>query len=333
MESLISVIVPIYNVEKYLDKCVDSIIDQTYRNLEIILVDDGSPDNCGQICDEYAEKDNRIKVIHKENGGLSDARNAGLKISTGKYLVFVDSDDCMTTDGIEYLYKLAKKNNAQLVIGGTEKFIDETNEIIYTSSNQKLNEEVLNKEDAIKDFFLNGCASWARIYKREIHENIFFPIGEINEDEAIVLRLIERCTKIIKSNKIVYNYRYRPESITSSSFSLKKMDWYEHCKANLNFVKQKYPDLTEYAEKRYYSSIIFSLTSISFEKNKEPYKKILQELKSELKGEYRNILRNPYTSKREKIEAIILRNAGLTGYSCIIKTARAIKGALRKNVR
>lgn len=332
MESLISVIIPIYNVEKYLKECVDSIINQTYKNLEIILVDDGSPDNCGKICDEYADKDSRIKVIHKKNGGLSDARNAGMTISTGEYLVFVDSDDYMTADGIEYLYKLARENNAQLVIGGTEKFIDEANEIIYTSYNKNLNEEVFTKEAAIKDFFLNGCASWARIYKREVHMNILFPIDEINEDEAIVLSVIDKCTKIMKSNKIVYNYRYRPESITSSTFSLKKMDWHEHCKSNLDFIKQNYSELTEYAEKRYYSSVIFSLTSISFEKNKQPYKEILQELKRELKDEYRNILKNPCTSKREKIETIILHNTGLVGYSCIIKTARAIKGALRKNV-
>ena len=122
MYPLISVIIPIFKVEEYICECVESIINQTYKNLEIILVDDGSPDNCGRICDDYAEKDIRIKVIHKENGGLSDARNVGLVTAKGEYIVFVDGDDCMPDDGIEYLYYLISSKKADIAIGGVERF-------------------------------------------------------------------------------------------------------------------------------------------------------------------------------------------------------------------
>ena len=124
MEDLISVVVPIYNVENYIKKCVDSILSQTYKNLEIILVDDGSPDNCPQICDEYAQKDNRIKVIHKENGGLSDARNAGIDISKGKFITFIDSDDYIEKDYVEVLYNSIKENASDMAIGSHKAIYD-----------------------------------------------------------------------------------------------------------------------------------------------------------------------------------------------------------------
>ena len=114
MKDLITIVVPVYKVEQYLDKCVNSIINQTYKNLEIILVDDGSPDNCGKMCDEYAKNDNRIVVIHKENGGLSDARNAGIEIAKGKYISFIDSDDYVTEDYVEFLYALISNNNVEV---------------------------------------------------------------------------------------------------------------------------------------------------------------------------------------------------------------------------
>ena len=117
MEELISVVVPVYNVEKYIDKCINSIINQTYKNLEIILVDDGSPDNCGNICDEYAKKDNRIIVIHKENGGLSDARNTGIEVSKGKYITFIDSDDYISDNYVSFLYNLIIEYKADISIG------------------------------------------------------------------------------------------------------------------------------------------------------------------------------------------------------------------------
>lgn len=281
MKDLVSVIVPIYNVESYLCKCIDSIINQTYKNLEIILVDDGSPDNCGKICDRYAASDERIRVIHQENGGLSAARNAGLKIMTGKYLMFVDSDDWLQNDCIEILYEIQKRCMADLVIGGVRKIEDITGNIIWTTENENLLEyEYKSNEEAMKDMFINGCASWARLYKSSIHEGIWFPVGEINEDEAIVLEILNRCEKIVKTNRVIYNYRFRTASITSTNWNLEKLAWYEHCKNNLKYVEEKYPQLVEVAQARYISSLIWSLNNMTVDTKK--YKNYIKKYRSEL---------------------------------------------------
>ena len=267
-EPLISVIVPIYNVEKYLKQCVDSIINQTYHNLEIILVDDGSPDNCGAICDEYAKTDNRIRVIHKPNGGLSDARNAGIKTMHGEYLMFVDSDDYITEDCIAYLYDISVRFSADLVIGGFEKFENETKCLIYTTAATNECVEKLNNREAMKNTLINGCAAWARLYKADVHHNIMFPVGEINEDEAIVLSLLEKCQIVVNTNKVIYKYRYRSQSITSTRWDRNKLDWCNHCKANLEFISEKYPDLIIYAKQRYCSSVIWALNNMTSDKNR-----------------------------------------------------------------
>ena len=305
MKPLISVIVPIYGVESYLQQCVDSIINQTYNNLEIILVDDESPDNCGEMCDEYALRDSRIRVIHKKNGGLSDARNAGLNVAQGEYIVFVDSDDWMELDGIEYMYHLAIENSADLVIGGVEKIDDETKQIITTTNNGTHELKVFdNKQEAIKEFFLNGCASWARLYKKDVHKGVLFPVDEINEDEAVVLNLIEQCNNIVKTNYVVYKYRYRSQSITSTRWHIKKLAWYEHCKANLEFVKKKYPELVNYAESRYYASIIWCLNNMTADVRQFSNK--IKELRKVLRKEMSNLLRRALLNKREKMRAYLL---------------------------
>ena len=138
MEDLITVIVPVYKVEKYIRKCIESIINQTYKNIEIILVDDGSPDDCGKICDEYAKKDNRIKAIHKENGGLSDARNKALDLTNGKYVIFVDSDDYIEKNAIEYLYQLMQKYNTDIAIGLVNPIYDGEKNNILKNKESKL---------------------------------------------------------------------------------------------------------------------------------------------------------------------------------------------------
>ena len=259
MESLISVIVPVYNVEPYLRKCVDSILNQTYRNLEVILVDDGSPDGCPGICDEYAAKDERVKVIHKKNGGLSDARNAGMAVMNGDYLSFVDSDDLLPVDAIETLHRIAVEENADLVIGGHNRFEDTP----LSSTDTELFVKRWTPVEAMADMLRNGCASWARLYRRELHQSILFPVGEINEDEAIVLELLERCNCIAVTNAVVYYYRFRPESITTARFSAKKLDWYRHCTANLKWIRIHYPELEPLAMDRLGSCIVYILDEIA----------------------------------------------------------------------
>lgn len=256
MDKLISVIVPIYKVEDYLRECIESLLNQTYKNLEIILVDDGSPDRCGEICEEYKAKDERIVVIHKENGGLSDARNAGMKVMTGDYLVFVDSDDYMSPDGIECLAKLLEERNADMVIGGVWR-VSEQGEKLGKEVMQNCDITEMDTEEALKDFFVQGCSSWGRIYKREIHEGIEFPKGEINEDEAIVVQVTERCKKVVRTSTPIYCYRLRGESITTTDFHEKKLVWNKHCMDNYEYIKRKYPEIEPYARKRYTDSLVW----------------------------------------------------------------------------
>lgn len=301
---LISVIIPVYNVEKYISECIESILGQTYKELEIILVDDGSSDNSSQICDEYGEKDERIKVIHKENGGLSDARNTGMSMALGGYLIFVDSDDYMVHDGIEYLYNLMIENNAQLVIGGVEKFRDDTKQVIANTYDGRELIDCFDKQEAMKDMFLNGCASWARLYKKEIHDRVLFPKGEINEDEAIMLHIIENCEKVVKTNRIIYRYRYRPQSITSTSFHKKKLAWYEHCKANLSHISSRYPDLIPYAEYRYCSSMIWCLNNMTVDV--KTYREEIKRIRQELKKLLPHVRKTGLLRKKEKIRAYFL---------------------------
>lgn len=310
---LISVIVPIYNVENYLRACVDSIIAQTYDNLEIILVDDGSPDNCPAICDEYAEKDRRIKVIHKENGGLSDARNAGLSVMTGEYLMFVDSDDCLTDNAVEALYEIVNTNNCLLAIGGYQRFFSDDERF---DTPKEVLVKTFSTKEAIQDMLLNGCASWGRLYHVSVHKDVLFPIGEINEDEAIVLQILNRCNKVLITNQIVYRYRCRPDSITTASFSEKKVHWYYHCTANLNWVRINYPDLEKYAIDRLGSCIVYLLHQMAlFGYNDQ---NISSMLLGDLRSGYRKYQKYYLSGRKEKIRMWFLNCFPYSMYCKII---------------
>ncbi|MBQ9761493.1 MAG: glycosyltransferase family 2 protein [Oscillospiraceae bacterium] len=299
MEPLISIIVPVYKVEAYLGPCVDSILAQTYRNIEIILVDDGSPDCCGGICDDYANRDSRVVVIHKKNGGLSDARNAGMEIAKGDYFVFVDSDDLLPEKAVETLLEIAQRTDAQLVIGDHRRFAD-----VPEATGESHGYGVMTTEEAMGDMFRNGCAAWARLYRREVHEGILYPVGEINEDEAIVLRLLERCSRVAKTDAVVYHYRCRPESITTSSFSPKKMHWPEHCAANLRIVQEKWPELEEVAAARYRGSLLWVLSEIAL--SNERFPEIAKSSVKQLRQHRRLFRRVPFRFRQDRIRVEVL---------------------------
>lgn len=224
-QPLISVIIPCYKVEQYLPKCIDSIIAQTYENLEIWLVDDGSPDRCGEICDKYAEKDKRIKVIHKENGGLSDARNAAIDICNGEYLTFVDSDDTVSPDHVEILYNLAQKYHSLLTVSQWQTF----REGKRLKIKQKKQKEICygTPQEAVTAMFYQkefDNAVWGKMYHRSLFSNIRFPKGLIFEDDYTVYRLMFSSNKVAYTNKITYYYLLRADSIEGETFSEKKMD-------------------------------------------------------------------------------------------------------------
>lgn len=240
---LISVIVPIYKVEKYLDKCVQSIVSQTYSNLEIILVDDGSPDRCGEMCEAWAKKDTRIKVIHKENGGLSDARNAGLEIAKGDYIAFVDSDDWVHPSFIQLLYQGIKETGAGLAACGVMEFQEGTSvsasETIDVKPERHTPEQVLNWEDQGSRYRM---VAWNKLYRREILGADRFPVGRLHEDEFFTYRMIDRCEYLALVDVPMYYYLQRSGSIMTT-FSARHLDVLDAYLERLELYQKKYPSL------------------------------------------------------------------------------------------
>ena len=225
MNSLVTIIVPIYKVEEYLSQCIDSIINQTYKNLEIILVDDGSPDNCGKICDDYALKDSRIKVIHKPNGGLSDARNVAIDIAKGEWITFIDSDDYIPHDYIEYLYDIVSHDNCQCSVVQVLSF----KEGAELPNNGKDNSFVLmDGIEAVSALFyqtkLDTCAPNKLYHKSLFDTGIRYPKGYLFEDNPTTFRLIALCEKVAVSQRKYYYYRLREGSIERQDFTPEKLN-------------------------------------------------------------------------------------------------------------
>ena len=244
MKSLLSVIVPIYKVEDYLPKCVESIRNQTYSNLEIILVDDGSPDGCGAICDEFAQKDSRIRVIHKENGGLSDARNAGIDVVTGDYLAFVDSDDWLEPDAFEAMLALAEKYDAKMVCAGRY------NEDGATGAQSKglcpEKEEFVPGKELVRRIFRwdhLDSAAWDKLYARELFREIRYPVGRVVEDVPTTYHLVLLAGGAAMLPKPVYHYVCREQSITNAPVSPKSFHGPENAALVYEDIRAAYPEL------------------------------------------------------------------------------------------
>ena len=238
----ISVIVPIYKVEAYLDKCVQSIVDQTYTNLEIILVDDGSPDRCGQMCDAWAEKDSRIRVIHKENGGLSDARNAGLEIATGTYIAFVDSDDWVSVEYISSMYRAIQETGAQIAGCGICTVFDGQEPDEGTGTGELC---IYSSEEAI-GALLQGqglrAVAWNKLYHKSLLEGERYPVGKHHEDEFFTYRIFEKADRLVCVDERLYFYLQRQGSIMRS-FSIKRLDALDAYLERLQFLEKRYPNL------------------------------------------------------------------------------------------
>lgn len=237
---LITVVIPIYKVERYLSKCVDSVLGQTYENMEIILVDDGSPDRCGQICDEYALKDNRIIVIHQENQGLSGARNSAISISKGEFITFVDSDDYIDRNMIKTMYKQMVEDNADMVVTALESFFEDGTRISNAHGGRIFK---LSKEQALDCFLFNDyltpCAC-GKLYKSTLWNDIRFPQGKLFEDQFTIYKVIDLCKKVVYMSTPMYHYRKRDGSIGHSNFSERTYDLYSAINEEYKFIYNKY---------------------------------------------------------------------------------------------
>ncbi|MBR3584861.1 MAG: glycosyltransferase [Oscillospiraceae bacterium] len=240
---LISVIVPVYRVEAYLDKCIASITDQTYRKLEIILVDDGSPDNCPAMCDAWAERDSRIKVIHKLNGGLSDARNAGMAIASGELLGFVDSDDWIHPDMYRLLYDTMRETESDIAACGVEMvWEDGTPSRMLTASGCA----VLNREEAMRALIEESWLKqpvWYKLYKTALVKDIPFPAGKCHEDVFWSYRAVARVERMSVSDRVGYYYLQRGASIMGEEYSIRRLDALEARTQRLEFIRREFPQL------------------------------------------------------------------------------------------
>ncbi len=299
MDDRISVIIPVYNVERYLKKCVDSVLKQDYTNIEIILVDDGSTDSSGNICDEYSNKyPNKVKVIHKKNGGLSDARNYGIKKSSGKYLIFVDSDDWIEENTISYSYKEIIENNAQIAVYGIsidqegkkakikkpseKRIISSKLAIIYLNSFRGIDVSVCNK-----------------MFCREIFNNIEFPVGKLCEDYYIIYKLFENTKQIILIPEVFYHYYQRPNSIVRNSNL--NMDYLYAAEEEMKYLSKYNKDI-EFAGITGYVFANITLYHMKYIRNIKNEKK---ELLKHMKKYKKSVLNNKYLPTVRKIQYII----------------------------
>ena len=224
LQELVSVIVPIYNVQDYIERCVHSIIEQTYYNIEILLIDDGSTDDSGKLADEYTKKDERIRVFHKKNGGLSDARNYGILMSSGKYVCFIDSDDFIHKDYIRLLYKICTEQGceiAQCDYLRTDGSIDST---ISSKTTIQLYNNIQMLNNLYGKEYVKSVIVCNKLYKRKLFDDIDFPIGRIHEDEATIYKLFYKANKIGVTEQVLYYYYQRPNSIMQKKYNLKRMD-------------------------------------------------------------------------------------------------------------
>lgn len=249
---LISVVVPVYNVEDFLSRCVESILAQTYKNFELILVDDGSPDRCGQICDDYALRDKRITVIHKKNGGLSEARNFGTQVSRGEYITYIDSDDWVSPVYLEILYGILLDNNADVSICNEIKLSKEK-----VINNKKSSVCVFSGITALTDMLyqrtLDNCAC-CKLFKVELMKRNFFPVGKLYEDLFTTYKVFTECKKIVYTDAIFYYYWSNPESIMNLSFTPRMFDEIDAVNEIELFIKDNYPMILPAALSRKFSS-------------------------------------------------------------------------------
>lgn len=304
---IISVIVPVYNVEKYLKICIDSILNQTFKEFELILVNDGSTDNCGKICDIYKSKDKRIRVIHKKNAGLSSARNVGLDLAKGKYIAFVDSDDYINKNMYEILYSNLIKTDADISICNFQ-YVNDNSIININQSIDNYEYLIFNNIEALNKLYsennVNVVVAWNKLYKKELFEDLRYTEGRIHEDEFIIHKLLYKSKKIVYNNTELYYYLKRQGSITQCDFNLKKLDAVYAFKERVEFFREKkLIELQFKAQQKYIYSFLgnYYKAKIKLDNCNEE----LIKLKNDYNRNLIFVLINPYFIWKEKVLFIL----------------------------
>ena len=259
---LISIVVPIYKVEAYLNRCVESIVNQTYQKLEIILVDDGSPDKCPRMCEKWAEKDNRIRVVHKENGGLSDARNAGMRVATGDYISFIDSDDYISLEFIETLYNIAKTQTADIVECSVANCYEDGRVDAFEDDSLLFS---LNTESALSGLIAETPFHqhvWNKLYRSSIALKVPFAVGKLNEDEFWTYQVFGQAKRVAKINKTMYFYLQRSGSIMGEGYNIRRLDALEGKANRQRYIEDYFPNLAVQSRLDLFGSCIFAYQCI-----------------------------------------------------------------------
>lgn len=302
----ISVIVPVYNVEKYLDKCVRSIQAQTFSDLEIILVDDGSPDGCGAMCDAYAREDDRIQVIHKKNGGLSDARNAGIEVARGKYLGFVDSDDYIAPDMYEVLHRMMVEEDADVTICGIHHcYADGDHSATAPETYQVLGPQEIIRQVLESRTSAAVASAVNKLYKCELFKKLRFLVGKVAEDGHLMVYLLDQAKRVCITEAPKYYYIHHEGTITTQPFRPVLLSVIEAWEKNYVYVKEKYPALYQAAQCRYLWAYFYVLDRMMISpESVDPVEK--QKIIRELRKNTWNILRNSHFQNTRKIAALAL---------------------------
>ena len=303
----VSIIVPVYNVETYLSYCVDSLRQQTYKNIEIILVDDGSTDSSGEICDQYAREDDRIKVLHIENGGLSNARNTGVKESSTDWIVFIDSDDYYDHRAIEYLVKLRDKYRVDLVATPVIEVRDYENSDFLGDFREKYSGK-LDRRTALEQMFYGnyvGTHSGGKLYKKEILLRFPYPNGMLYEDLSLAYEHIASCENIAVSALNLYKYYRRPGSIVNSKYSDRLLDFYKAMEWNRSYIERDYPNDKEMRRALNVRYVFNGLHVVHAMLSSDMYSDV-NKIRKEYTRYFNDIIPNPNITGKNKVKYLML---------------------------
>lgn len=301
-EMLVSIVVPVYKVEKYIDKCVESILKQTYKNFELILVDDGSPDMCPQLCDEYATKYDFIRVVHKKNGGLSDARNHGVGVAKGDYITFIDSDDYVSIDYLEVLVGLHNRYGADVCVGGITTFYEGE----VPTYDGGIKEKVFSGIEALKSMFYQDMldtSACAMLLPTEIARKNPFPVCKYHEDELTTYKYYSSVKKVAVTTKSLYFYLQRRGSIMHV-FGQASIDELEAADNLVKVCQENWPDLINAAKSKKFSD--YCQVLLSYPNIKNDYKNIYKRIMEYLLTNRVAIILDKRTRKKNKIAALLL---------------------------
>ncbi len=317
MEPLISVVVAVYNSEPYLHRCIESIILQSYKNLQIILVDDGSPDNSGAICDEYAKEDSRITVIHKENGGLSDARNKGIDIAKGEYITFVDADDYISFDFVEVLYGCIKEFDADISVCNIVVFSGE-----YAPPKEpSVTVKVFNPKCAIETMLLQReftNSANGKLYAKKLFETSRFTKGILYEDFDLIFDIVDLAQKVVYCSEAEYYYYINQAGIMHENIDERHFVLIDISKRMLNTFSKKYPTLKNQAYSRYIFSVFFINDRIVYNNKQNEFSAEREAFRTEIKKDIFKILKNKYIKFPLKVKAVCF-SVSLGFYETLLK--------------